>query len=158
MNRIAKLFYIFQDSSHFYLFYGVSDGGPNWQLKRVSSSTGSTPGTQNQLGHALRSQQSVAGQTEVLWIHTTGSDNVRTWKPNTPYTYKICHIPDYTADAGLINLKIYESGTLIHETKDILDKSPNRLNGGKLGVFVDSQKMVKWFGISYGCASQSQCS
>ena len=106
---------------------------------------------------AIRSQQSVTGQTEILWIHKTGTNTVRTWLQNTPYTYKICHIPDYTADSGLINLKIYASGTLIHN-KDIFDKSPNRLKGGKLGVFVDSQQMVKWFGISYGCASQSQCS
>ena len=154
-----NFFYIFQDSSHFYLFYGYSNTeGPNWQLKRVSSSTGPTPGHQNKLAVAIRSQQSVTGQTEVLWIHKTGTNTVRTWLQNTPYTYKICHIPNYTADAGLINPKIYASGALIHETKDILDKSPHRLKGGKLGVFVDSQQMVKWFGISYGCASQSQCS
>ena len=155
---MQNFFYIFQDSSHFYLFYGYSNTqGPNWQLKRVSSSTGPTPGHQNKLAVAIRSQQSVTGQTEVLWIHKTGTNTVRTWLQNTPYTYKICHIPDYTADSGLINLKIYASGTLIHN-KDIFDKSPNRLKGGKLGVFVDSQQMVKWFGISYGCASQSQCS
>ena len=134
-----------QDSSHFYLFYGYanSDFGvdKNWQIKRVTSSTGPV-GTA--LSDACRQTESVEGQTEVLWITT----NTTGWKYDTSYRFNILHLPDQ----GLIRLKLYEGAALIHESGDIIDNGPESLKGGRLGVYVDSQEKVRWSALSYRCA------
>ena len=57
------------------------------------------------------------------------------------------HLPDQ----GLIRLKLYEGASLLHDSGDIIDKGAGSLKGGRLGVYCDSQEMIKWSALSYRC-------
>ena len=58
---------MFQDSSHFYLVMSSKKDSKqgNWQVKRINSKSGPLKGTI--LSDAIRSANSVPGETEVLW-------------------------------------------------------------------------------------------
>merc|ERR1719347_1117793 len=64
----------------------MSSKNGNWRVERVSSTTGPLDGTA--LSSAIRSPQSVAGQTEVLWSAAEG------WKAKTSYRFHITHRPN----------------------------------------------------------------
>ena len=132
---------MFQDSSHFYLLVSSKTSNRNnvhWQIKRVVSSTGPV-GTA--LSEACRSSYSVPGQTEVLWVGSTG------WEHHTSYRFNIQHLPDQ----GLIRLKLYEGENLIEDSGDIIDNGAESLRGGRLGVYCDSQEGITWSALSYRC-------
>ena len=130
---------MFQDSSHFYLLVSSKTSHHvYWQIKRVVSSTGPV-GTA--LSSACRSSNSVPGQTEVLWVGSTG------WEHHTSYRFNIQHLPDQ----GLIKLKLYEGETLIEDSGDIIDNGAESLRGGRLGVYCDSQEGITWSALSYRC-------
>ena len=113
----------------------ISQG--NWQVKRVSSTTGPLDGTL--LSDAIRSSQSVVGQTEVLWSATEG------WKAETSYRFHITHRPNQ----GLIRAKLWVGDTLIADSGDIIDNGPDSLKGGRLGVYCDSQENIIWSALMY---------
>ena len=130
---------LFKDSSHFYLLISSKEGSGQgfWTIKRVVSSTFYFPAS------ALVTQESVPGQTEVLWTGSTG------WKHNIAFKFNILHLPA----KGLIQLKIYEGATLVEDSGDIIDKGEERLSGGKMGVFCYSQASITWSALSYRCAT-----
>ena len=115
----------------------ISQG--NWQVKRVSSTTGPLNGTL--LSDAIRSPESRADQTEVLWSATEG------WKEETSYRFFITHRPNQ----GLIRAKLWVGDTLIADSGDIIDNGPDSLKGGRLGVYCDSQENIIWSALSYRC-------
>ena len=63
---------------------------------------------------ALWHPYSVAGQTEVLWVDPLN----RGWKPHTPYRFYLKHRPI----SGVISVQMYEAGTLLFDTGDIIGK------------------------------------
>ena len=91
---------------------------------------------------AVTKQESVPGQTEVLWVGSTG------WKRDIAYKFNILHLPDQ----GLIQLKIYEGATLVEDSGDIIDNGKESLRGGRMGVYCQSQEMITWSALSYRCA------
>ena len=109
-----------------------------WTIKRVVSSTGPGDG----MVSALTKQESVPGQTEVLWVGSTG------WKHDIAFKFNILHLPDQ----GLIQLKIYEGATLVEDSGDIIDNGEESLRGGRMGVYCQSQEMITWSALSYRCA------
>ena len=54
---------------------------------------------------------------------------------NTSYRFQIGHFPD----TGLIKLKLYEGTSLLHDV-EVVDSGADRLRGGRLGVYCDSQQ------------------
>ena len=66
------------------------------------------------------------------------------WGHNKSYRYQITHLPD----TGLIRLNLYEGSTLLHKA-EVYDTSADRLRGGRLGVFCDSQGGITWSALSY---------
>ena len=108
------LFYPFQDSSNFYLVMSARDDrdlvncqGPchqvspsvpvnpcvlvqgNWQIKRVSSTTGPYLGTV--LSDAIRKQHTVADETEVLW--QADRQSAGGWREGHSYRFHLVHRP-----------------------------------------------------------------
>ena len=120
-----------------------SKQGP-WQIKRINSSTG-TKGSK--MSAAMRNQISVKDQTEILWsFNSTASAGVNDgWEYDTSYRFNIVHQPDQ----NLIKLKLWENGTMIIDTGDIIDNSPNSLKGGRLGVYCESQENILWSALNY---------
>ena len=51
----------------------------------------------------------------------------------------------------MINVKVWEEGTLIIDTEDIFDNTEDSLKGGRLGVYCDSQEDIIWSALSYRC-------
>jgi len=105
----------------------------------------------------------VPGQTEVLWRATTrrgkeidpnvdfmGKKRSRSsldgWNYDTAYRFQITHIPE----TGLIRLNLYEGATLLHNA-EVYDTAADRLMGGRLGVYCDSQEAISWSALSYRC-------
>ena len=113
----------------------------NWQLKRVSSSTGPHNGTF--LSDAIRLPQSVAGQTSLLW--RADSQVAGGWKPGHSYRFSLTHRPRL----GLIKLQLWEGETLIADSGNIIDDGQDSLRGGRLGVYCDSQEQITWSALSY---------
>ena len=54
------------------------------------------------------------------------------------------HIPD----PGLIRLRLWEGSELLHQAS-VQDTGADRLRGGKLGVYCDSQQEIIWSALSY---------
>ena len=132
-----------------------SGQGP-WQIKRVESSTGPLHGSYQ--SSAIRTPQSVPGQTTLLWKSPNNAGEVRFcsnfgiiflftdgWTYDKSYRFKIIHHPDQ----GLIRLKLWEGGRLIQDSGDIIDNGPESLRGGRLGVYCDSQEQITWSALSY---------
>ena len=85
------------------------------------------------------------------------------WNYDTSYEFHITHLPD----TGLITLKLFSGASLIHNvtvqviiitiTMTIIvtlivtrqDSGADRLRGGRLGVYCDSQEMISWSALSY---------
>ena len=63
---------------------------------------------------------------------------------NASYRFQIGHFPD----TGLITLKLYEGTSLLHDV-EVVDSGADRLRGGRLGVYCDSQEAVVWSALSY---------
>ena len=61
------------------------------------------------------------------------------------YRYQIIHKPDQ----DLIHVKLWEEGTLLLDTGDVIDSSKESLRGGRLGVFCMSQEDITWSALSY---------
>ena len=116
-------------------------GQGNWQLKRVSSSTG--PHTGTNMSDAIRLPQSVAGQTSLLW--RADSQEAGGWKPGHSYRFSLTHRPRL----GLIKLQLWEGETLIADSGNIIDDGQDSLRGGRLGVYCDSQEQITWSALSY---------
>lgn len=66
------------------------------------------------------------------------------WNYDTSYRFKITHLPD----TGHIKLKLFEGATLLYNIA-FYDKGEDRLRGGRLGVYCDSQAMISWSALSY---------
>ena len=69
------------------------------------------------------------------------------WIEGFSYQYKIIHRPC----SGIINVKIWKADVLIVETGDIIDDDADRLLGGRLGVFCNSQEDITWSNMNYKC-------
>ena len=54
------------------------------------------------------------------------------------------HIPD----PGLIRLRLWEGSELLHQAS-VQETGSDRLRGGKLGVYCDSQQEIIWSALSY---------
>ena len=73
---------------------------------------------------------------------------------NTSYRFQISHFPNISdkfgisGSFGLIKLKLYEGTSLLHDV-EVLDRGADRLMGGRLGVYCDSQEAVVWSALSY---------
>ena len=65
----------------------------------------------------------------------------------TSYRCRIIHRPE----ENMINVKVWEEGTLIIDTEDIFDNTEDSLKGGRLGVYCDSQEDIIWSALSYRC-------
>ena len=61
------------------------------------------------------------------------------------YRYQIIHKPGLS----LIHVKLWEEGTLLLDTGDVIDSSNATLRGGRLGVFCMSQEDITWSALSY---------
>ena len=119
-----------------------SNQGP-WQIKRINSQTGTTGTT---MAYAIRSKSSVPNQTDILWAFNSSTSNVSDgWTYDTSYRFNIVHQPDQ----NLIKLKLWENGTMIIDTGDIIDNSPKSLKGGRLGVYCESQMNILWSALNY---------
>ena len=105
-------------------------GQGNWHLKRVTS-TAAWAWNHNK-------QQSVPGDTEVLWAGTTG------WNMNTSIRFQITHLPAQ----GIIRLKLHEGATLLYD-EEIVDNGVESLRGGRLGVYCASQDNILWSALRY---------
>ena len=67
------------------------------------------------------------------------------WNAKTSYRFNIIHLPEQ----GLIRLRLYEGSTLVLDSGNIIDTGADRLSGGKLGVYCDSQESIMWSALSY---------
>merc|ERR1712142_363496 len=166
-NDWIGVIFAYQDSNNFYALVSSMSGsgqGP-WQVKRINSATGTVG---HDLSNAIRSQESVAGQTEVLYKYSTTTkaskisdsdddegpgklnkqgDIYEGWQYDTGYRFHIHHEPKI----DLINVKIYVGSKMIVDTGDIIDNSSESLKGGRLGVYCDSQEEITWAQMSYRC-------
>ena len=61
------------------------------------------------------------------------------------YRYQIIHKPDQ----DLIHVKLWEEGTLLLDTGDVIDSSSETLRGGRLGGFCMSQEDITWSALTY---------
>ena len=59
--------------------------------------------------------------------------------------FHIRHRPDEKT----IQVKLWEEGTLLLDTRKVTDTSNSTLNGGRLGVFTFSQRDVTFSALSY---------
>ena len=66
------------------------------------------------------------------------------WRAGTSYRFNIKHCPS----TGLIHVKLYEENTLLHDI-DISDTSSRGLNGGRVGVWCNSQEKITWSFLRY---------
>ena len=113
----------------------------NWQIKRVSSTTGPYKGTV--LSDAIRQPHSVPGETKVLW--RADRRMAGGWKEGHSYRFSVTHRPRL----GLIRLQLWEGEVLIADSGVILEDGPNTLRGGRLGVYCDSQEQIIFSALSY---------
>ena len=67
------------------------------------------------------------------------------WNAHISYRFNIIHLPEQ----GLIRLRLYEGSVLVVDSGNILDTRADRLRGGKLGVYCDSQENIIWSALSY---------
>ena len=67
------------------------------------------------------------------------------WNVDTSYRFNIIHLPEQ----GLIRLRLYEGSALVVDSGNIIDTAADRLRGGKLGVYCDSQEMISWSALRY---------
>jgi len=138
-----------QDSSSFYAViwkkakqtYWMSDpfkaiGDAGITIKAVRSSTG--PG--KYMRNALWSSKSTRGQVTTLWEDPKREG----WKSKVAYRWSLIHRPSI----GLIRVKIREGTRLVTDSGYLLDQ---QFRGGRLGVFIFSQKHVVFSKLSYKC-------
>ena len=67
------------------------------------------------------------------------------WNAKTSYRFNILHLPEQ----GLIRLRLYEGASLVLDSGNIIDTGVDRLSGGKLGVYCDSQENISWSALRY---------
>ena len=118
-----------------------SVSGRNWQIKKMSSSTGPFEGTV--LSDAIRNSESVPGQTKLVW--RADNSTAGGWKDGVSYRFRLTHRPRL----GMIRLELWEGGKLIADSGQITDDGPDSLRGGRLGVYCDSQEQITWVALSY---------
>ncbi|KPM12068.1 thrombospondin-4-like protein [Sarcoptes scabiei] len=148
-NDYVGFVFSYQDNSHFYVtmwkkaeqLYWESTpiralGEPGIQLKLVHSNKG--PG--EFLRNALWKTNTTENHVKLLW---KDSRNIG-WREKTPYRWLLLHRPTI----GLIRLRIFEKERLVADSGNIFDF---QLKGGRLGVFVFSQKAIIWSNMVYRC-------
>ena len=102
-------------------------------------------GVQNsEFNQALADDESVPGESEVLWRFGEPTDT-GAWKVRTAYRFYIRHRPDEKT----IQVMLWEAGTLLFDTGKVTDDTSSPLNGGRLGVLCYSQANVKFSALSY---------
>ena len=67
------------------------------------------------------------------------------WKPRTSIRFNIVHRPEQ----NLIRLKLWEGNTQVIDSGDVVDTSLGSLQGGRLGVYCDSQQEITWSNLKY---------
>ena len=112
-----------------------------WSIRRVRSTTGISG---RPLTSALWTPNSVAGQTEILWMYSQSNQH-EGWNVDISYRFNILHLPD----KNLIRLKVWAGSTLVLDSGNITDTSSDSLKGGRLGVFCYSQERVLWSNLNY---------
>jgi len=78
--------------------------------------------------------------------HQRNSSSADGWNYDTSYQFHITHLPD----TGLITLSLYSGASLLHNVT-VQDSGADRLRGGRLGVYCQSQEMISWSALSYRC-------
>ena len=113
----------------------------NWQIKRVSSTTG--PYTETVLSDAIRKPETIPGETTLLW--SADYSAAAGWREGHSYRFKLIHRPLI----GLIRLQLWEGDVRIADSGNIIDDGPTSLKGGRLGVYCDSQEQITWSALNY---------
>jgi len=154
-NDFVGAIWGFKNNSNFYLLMSArstnSRGG--WQVKRVNSATGPFVGTT--MTDAIEEDTSVTDQTEMLWKGPESNciGSKCGWRPGTSYRFHIKHCPS----TGLIRVKLYEENNPLHDTGDIFDTSSKSLNGGRIGVWCNSQEKITWSFLRHRCLECNEC-
>jgi len=139
----------YQDSSTFYTVQWkqqnqtywhrtptIAEGTTGMQIKAVKSKTGIGVALRNALWHAGDTEN----QARLIW-----QDPLRRgWKDRTAYRFHLSHRPR----VGLIRLQVFEGKYKYFDTGCLFDKS---IKGGRVGLFVFSQKSVIWSDITVKC-------
>lgn len=116
--------------------YNVKDGSPyprsvarkGINLMAIESHTG--PGVS--LRDALWETGNTINQSHVLWY-----DPKPQWITNVAYRWRLLHDPD----SGRICVRWYQGNKLFSDSGNLIDK---RYRGGRLGMYVFSQKKVRY--------------
>nr|XP_046914139.1 cartilage oligomeric matrix protein-like [Dermatophagoides farinae] len=148
-NDYVGFVFSYQDNSHFYVMMWKKAEQLYWESKPMRAFA--EPGIQLKLVHsplgpgeylrnALWNTDSTPGHVKLLWKDPRNIG----WRERTPYRWLLLHRPKI----GLIRLRVFEKERLVADSGNIFDVS---LKGGRLGVFVFSQKAVIWSNLVYRC-------
>ena len=142
----------YQDASKFYAvmwkqvnqtywhqYPSRAQGQAGIQIKAINSKTGVGPHLRNALWHTGDTRD----EARLLWHDT----KYRGWKDRTAYRWELNHRPL----SGLIRLKVYEGKQVMFDTGCLYDKT---LLGGKIGLYVFSQKSVIWSDLRIKCENK----
>ena len=121
--------------------------GRNWQIKKVSSSTGPFEGTV--LSDAIRNSESVPGQTKLVW--RADNSTAGGWKDGVSYRFRLTHRPRL----GLIRLELWEEGKLIADSGQITDDGEDSLRGGEAFIKTSVNLTSTLFPIMKTCKKQN---
>ena len=119
--------------------------GCTWALKKISTTTGGgLAGVLNkEFNQALADDESVPGESEVLWRFGEPTDT-GAWIVRTAYRFHIKHRPD----ENTIQVMLWEAGAQLFDVT-VKDNTTTPLNGGRLGVLCYSQAHVTFSALSY---------
>jgi len=114
----------------------VAQGKAGVSIKAVNSKSGLGPKLRNALWHSGTTEDEV----KLLWHDPL----YRGWKDQVAYRWFLQHRPI----SGLIRLQMFQGTEMMFDTGCLYDKT---MQGGKVGLFVFSQKSVIWSDLVIKC-------